>query len=206
MPCVGDVDALLGEVEEFVTGARRPQADERVLATMLFTDIVDSTAHGGGVGDGRWRELLDALGRHGPPPARRYRGGRSTRTGDGLLATFDGPARAIRCATAIRDASQALELAVRAGLHTGECELRDDDIGGIAVHIARPGRALAAPDEVLVSSTVGDLVAGSGLEFTLRGATPSRAFPRVGAAGPPARAHRHQRIARRAAARAARAH
>ena len=178
VPYLGDVDALIGEVEEFVTGERAAHVDERALATLLFVDIVDSTATAAAVGDGQWRGLLDRWEAMADRQLRRYRGHRVHGTGDGMLATFDGPARAIRCALAICDASQALDLHVRTGLHAGEVEIRDADIGGIAVHLAARICAHAAPDEVLVSSTVADLVAGSDLAFTSRGRHALKGIPR----------------------------
>jgi class 3 adenylate cyclase/alpha-beta hydrolase superfamily lysophospholipase len=178
VPYVGDVDALLGEIEEFVTGARAPLLEERALATMLFVDIVDSTATAAAMGDGRWRGVIDRWEGMAERQLQRYRGRRIQKTGDGMLATFDGPARAVRCAMAIRDATQALELRVRTGLHAGEVELRGDDIGGIAVHLAARICAQAGPDEVLVSSTVADLVAGSELAFTSRGRHALKGIPR----------------------------
>ncbi|MCV7380804.1 hydrolase [Mycobacterium alsense] len=165
----GDADALLDEVEEFLTGVRPLPAVERVLATVLFTDIVDSTKRAVELGDERWKVLL---GKHDAQVRRqleRFRGREVNTTGDGFLARFDGPARAIRCAMAIRDVLRSLGLEVRAGVHTGEVELRDDDISGIAVHIAARVAAAAGPGEVLVSRTVVDLVAGSGLSFAARG-------------------------------------
>jgi class 3 adenylate cyclase len=178
VPYLGDVDALIGEVEEFVTGERAAHVDERALATLLFVDIVDSTATAAAVGDGQWRGLLDRWEAMADRQLRRYRGHRVHGTGDGMLATFDGPARAIRCALAICDASQALDLHVRTGLHAGEVEIRDADIGGSAVHLAARICAHAAPDEVLVSSTVADLVAGSDLAFTSRGRHALKGIPR----------------------------
>jgi pimeloyl-ACP methyl ester carboxylesterase len=178
VPFVGDVDALVGEVEEFVTGVRVPRVDERALATLLFVDIVDSTATAAAIGDGPWRGLLDRWEAMADRQLRRYRGRRVHGTGDGMLATFDGPARAIRCALAIRDASQSLDLRVRSGLHAGEVELRGADVGGIAVHLAARICAHAAPDEVLVSSTVADLVAGSDLAFASRGRHALKGIPR----------------------------
>jgi pimeloyl-ACP methyl ester carboxylesterase len=178
VPFVGDVDALIGEVEEFVTGTRVADAGERALATVLFVDIVDSTATAAAIGDRRWRTLLERWEAMAGGELRRYRGRRVQGTGDGVLATFDGPARAIRCASAIRDASRSLDLRVRAGLHAGEVELRGDDIGGIAVHLAARICARAAADEVLVSSTVADLVAGSGLTFDSRGLHALKGIPR----------------------------
>jgi class 3 adenylate cyclase len=165
----GDADTVLDEIEEFLTGVRPLPAVERVLATVLFTDIVDSTKRAVELGDERWKELL---GRHDAQVRRqleRFHGREVNTTGDGFLARFDGPARAIRCAMAIRDVLRSLGLEVRAGVHTGEVELRDDDISGIAVHIAARVAAAAGAGEVLVSRIVVDLVAGSGLSFAARG-------------------------------------
>ncbi len=165
----GDTDAIMDPVEEFVTGERPTRELDRVLATVLFTDIVGSTARAVQIGDQRWRDLLathHALVRR---ELTRFRGREVKTTGDGFLATFDGPARAIRCACAIRDGVRPLGIEIRAGLHTGECELMGDDVGGIAVHIGARVAAGAAPSEVLVSSTVKDLVAGAGLRFADRG-------------------------------------
>jgi len=167
---VGDIDALLDEVEEFLTGARRTRERDRVLATVLFTDIVGSTARAVELGDQRWRDLLASHHTVVRRELGRCRGREVKTVGDGFLATFDGPARAIRCACAVRDAVQLLGIEIRAGLHTGECELIGDDVGGIAVHTAARVAATAAPGEVLVSSTAKDLVAGSGLRFVDRGA------------------------------------
>jgi class 3 adenylate cyclase len=178
VPFVGDVDALIGEIEEFVTGVRGAHADERALATVLFVDIVDSTATAAAIGDRAWRGLLDRWEAMADRQLRRYRGRRVHGTGDGMLATFDGPARAIRCALAIRDASQPLDLRVRSGLHAGEVEVRGADIGGIAVHLAARICARAGPNEVLVSSTVADLVAGSDLAFVSRGHHTLKGIPR----------------------------
>jgi class 3 adenylate cyclase len=139
------------------------------LATVLFTDIVGSTQTAANVGDQRWRELLDHHDTISAREIQRQRGRLIRSTGDGILATFDGPARAVQCACAIRDALQGSETKIRAGLHTGEIELLDDDIGGIAVHIGQRVSALADTDEVLVSRTVVDLVAGSGLTFSDHG-------------------------------------
>jgi class 3 adenylate cyclase len=168
-PWFGSVDALVAEIEEFLTGVRPQPEIDRVLATLLFTDIVGSTAQAAEMGDRRWRELLEkhhALVRR---ELQRFRGREVDTTGDGFLATFDGPARAVRCAAAIRDAVAGLGLAVRAGLHTGECELVGSGVAGIAVHLGARIAALAGAGEVLVSSTVKDLVAGSGLSFVDRG-------------------------------------
>jgi class 3 adenylate cyclase/pimeloyl-ACP methyl ester carboxylesterase len=156
-------------VHEFLTGHQAEVVDDRVLATVLFTDIVDSTRRAAEIGDRNWRALLDAHDAVVRAQLVRFRGREVNTSGDGFLATFDGPQRAIRCAMAIRDAVQALGIEVRAGLHTGECEIRGDDIGGIAVHIGARVSALAGPNDVLVSSTLRDLVIGSGLEFDDRG-------------------------------------
>jgi class 3 adenylate cyclase len=153
------------EVAEFLTGHQAEVADDRVLATVLFTDIVDSTRRAAEMGDRDWRALLDAHDAVVRAQLARFRGREVSTSGDGFLAMFDGPQRAIRCAMAVRDAVQALGIEVRAGLHTGECEVRGDDIGGIAVHIGARVSALAGPNNVLVSSTLRDLVIGSGLEF-----------------------------------------
>ncbi|MHB8463731.1 MAG: adenylate/guanylate cyclase domain-containing protein [Acidimicrobiales bacterium] len=166
---VGDADAVLNEIEEFLTGNRRPSARERVLATVLFTDIVESTARATQLGDARWRRLLDQHDRVCLQHIEQHRGQLVNTTGDGVLATFDGPARAIRCALGLRDALGALGLEIRAGLHTGEVDLRDHGVGGIAVHLAARVQAKAAPHEILVSRTVTDLVAGSGIDFADRG-------------------------------------
>ncbi|MHA7653675.1 adenylate/guanylate cyclase domain-containing protein [Mycobacterium sp. ML4] len=157
------------EIAEFLTGHRADVADDRVLATVLFTDIVDSTWRAATMGDRDWRALLDAHDAVVRSQLARFRGREVSTSGDGFLAMFDGPQRAIRCAMAIRDAVQALGIEVRAGLHTGEVEVRGDDIGGIAVHIGARVSALAGPNDVLVSSTLRDLVIGSGLEFEERG-------------------------------------
>ena len=156
------------EVAEFLTGTRPVEVD-RVLATVLFTDIVDSTGQAASLGDRRWRSLLNSHDQTVREQLRRFRGRELNTTGDGFVASFDGPARAIRCARAIGEATESLGLKVRIGVHTGECEVRGDDLGGLAVHIAARVSALAAPGEVLVSSTVKDLVVGSGIKFDDRG-------------------------------------
>jgi class 3 adenylate cyclase len=170
-------DEIAGEIEQFLTGERRAPEPDRVLATVLFTDIVDSTRTAAELGDARWRELLDRHERSVRGEVERAGGRLVKSTGDGFLATFDGPARGIRSARAILDGSDQQGIRVRAGLHTGECELRGDDIGGIAVHIAARVSALAGPGEVLVSRTVRDLVAGSGLAFEARGAHELKGVP-----------------------------
>jgi class 3 adenylate cyclase len=169
IPYSGDASALVDEIEDFLTGDRGSVSTDRVLSTVLFTDIVASTRHAVRVGDRKWTALLDAHDLVVSQELERYRGRKVNPTGDGMLATFDGPARAIRCAQAICSGVRALGIEARAGLHTGEIELREDDIGGIAVHIGQRVSALAAPGEVLVTRTVTDLVAGAGLEFEDRG-------------------------------------
>jgi pimeloyl-ACP methyl ester carboxylesterase len=165
----GDTDAIIDEVEEFITGVRPATRSERVLATVLFTDIAGSTERAADLGDARWRELLEA--HHGVVRSQleRYRGREIDTAGDGFLAAFDGPARGIECAVAVRDRVGELGLSVRSGLHTGECERMGDKLGGIAVHTGARVAGLAEPGEVLVSSTVRALVAGSGIEFEDRG-------------------------------------
>ena len=165
------------EVAEFLTGQQAEVADDRVLATVLFTDIVDSTRRAAEMGDRDWHALLDAHDAVVRSQLTRFRGREVNTSGDGFLAMFDGPQRAIRCAMAIRDAVQALGIEVRAGLHTGECEVRGDDIGGIAVHIGARVSALAGPNDVLVSSTLRDLVIGSGLQFEDRGSHTLKGVP-----------------------------
>jgi class 3 adenylate cyclase len=164
-------------VAEFLTGEQADVADDRVLSTVLFTDIVDSTRRAAEIGDRDWHALLDAHDAVVRSQLARFRGREVNTSGDGFLAMFDGPQRAIRCAMAIRDAVQALGIEVRAGLHTGECEVRGDDIGGIGVHIGARVSALAGPNDVLVSSTLRDLVIGSGLEFEERGAHELKGVP-----------------------------
>jgi class 3 adenylate cyclase len=164
-PWVGDSEAALAAIEEFLTGVRpRPQT-ERALATVLFTDIVDSTRLAGELGDRRWRELLEQHQELVRERLRHFEGREVKTTGDGFLATFDGPTRAVECARAIADEMPSLGIEVRAGLHTGEVELIGDDIGGIAVHVAARISALAGAGEVLTSRTVRDLAAGSGIAF-----------------------------------------
>jgi pimeloyl-ACP methyl ester carboxylesterase/DNA-binding CsgD family transcriptional regulator len=166
---VGDQDVILDEVEEFLTGMRHGGDLDTVLVTVLFTDIVASTERATEQGDRRWRELLEAHYALVRQELVRFRGREVNTTGDGFLATFDGPARAIRCACAISTGVQRLGLQIRAGVHTGECQLVEDQVGGIAVHTGARISALAGAGEVLVSSTVKDLVAGSGIQFQDRG-------------------------------------
>jgi class 3 adenylate cyclase len=172
---LGDQDSILDEIEQFLTGRRHAHEPERVLATVLFVDIAGSTARAATLGDHSWRELLQTFYARVRQVLHQYRGREINTSGDGFLATFDGPARAVRCASAIRDTVRSLNLEVRCGLHTGECELVGNDVAGIAVHTGARVAALAAPGEVLVSQTVRDLVAGSGLvleeygTYTLKG-------------------------------------
>jgi pimeloyl-ACP methyl ester carboxylesterase len=172
-----DADTILDEIEEFLTGVRRGPDPDRVLATVLFTDIVAATEKAASLGDRRWRDLLHnhhALVRR---ELARYRGREIDTAGDSFLAAFDGPARAVRCACAISDGVRSLGIEVRAGLHTGECEVMGEKLGGISVHIGARVAALAGPGEVLVSSTVKDLVAGSGLSFRERGSEQLKGVP-----------------------------
>jgi class 3 adenylate cyclase len=169
--------ASFQEIAEFLTGHQADVADDRVLATVLFTDIVDSTRRAADIGDRDWHALLDAHDAVVRAQLARFRGREVNTSGDGFLVMFDGPQRAIRCAMAIRDAVQALGIQVRTGLHTGECEVRGDDIGGIGVHIGARVSALAKANDVLVSSTLRDLVIGSGLEFEARGSYELKGVP-----------------------------
>jgi len=172
-----DADQIVDEVEEFLTGVRRGPEPDRVLATVLLTDIVASSERAAEIGDRRWRELLEAHHALVRRELARWRGREVDTAGDGFLATFDGPARAIRCACAIRDGLRALGLEIRAGLHTGECEIIGGKVGGIAVHTAARVTARAAPREVLVSGTVRDLIAGSGIELEDRGVHTLKGIP-----------------------------
>jgi class 3 adenylate cyclase len=176
-PWLGDRDTVLNEVEKFLTGKHQVLEPERVLATVLFTDIQGSTERAAALGDHSWRELLEAFYAKVREVLRQYRGREINTLGDGFLAAFDGPARAIRCAGAIRDAVRSLNLEVRCGLHTGECEVVGNDLAGIAVHTGARVAGLAAPGEVLVSQTVRDLVAGSGLSFEDRGIHALKGLP-----------------------------
>jgi class 3 adenylate cyclase len=174
---VGDWEALIGELEEFLTGTRHEREPDRMLATVLFTDICDSTRHAAEMGDRGWRFLLERHDTLFRQALERHRGREVKRTGDGFLATFDGPARAIRCAASVAEAMGSLGLQIRAGLHTGELEVMDGDLGGLAVHIASRVMGAAAPNEVLVSGTVKDLVVGSGIDFEDRGERELRGVP-----------------------------
>jgi class 3 adenylate cyclase len=172
-----DADRIVAEVREFLTGIREEYESERVLATILFADIVDSTSRAAALGDRRWRDLL---GRHYAvvrAELGRFRGRELDTAGDGVFASFDGPARAIRCAVAVAKAVRPLGITVRVGLHTGECEVIGDKVGGIAVHIGARVASRAGDGEVLVSSTVRDLVVGSGIEFEDRGVQALKGVP-----------------------------
>ena len=166
---VGDTGPMLDEIEEFVTGVRGGSGAERILATVVFTDIVGSTDRAALLGDGRWRDLLDRHDQGVRTQIERFRGREVKTVGDGFVATFDSPGRAIECALAIRETLGALDIGVRAGIHTGEIEVRGDDVAGMAVHIGARVSALARAGEVLVSSTVKDLVVGSRVQFEERG-------------------------------------
>jgi class 3 adenylate cyclase len=168
VPWASEAD-IAGEIEEFLTGTRKLAPSSRMLATVLFTDIVGSTEHASILGDRSWKDLLENHDRAVERQLRRYGGRLVKGTGDGVLAIFDGPARAVQCAGAVREAVQQLGLQIRAGLHTGEIERRGDDVSGIAVHLAQRVKGRAEPGEILVSRTVVDLVAGSDLHFDNRG-------------------------------------
>jgi len=179
LPFSGDSDRIVEEVEEFLTGTHTGAEFERILATLVFTDIVESTSVAARVGDRAWRDLLDQHNELLRREFARFRGREVTTTGDGFLATFDGPGKAVRCALSITEAATTLGLEVRAGVHTGEVDVRELDVGGLAVHIAARVAALAAPGEVLVSSTVKDLLVGSGIEFEARGSHALKGVPEM---------------------------
>jgi class 3 adenylate cyclase len=184
LPWVGDSDAIIDEVERFLVriwkrGGWEEPEPERVLSTVLFTDIVGATARAAELGDRRWRELLERHHALIRKHLARFHGRELDTAGDGFFASFDGPARGVRCARALSEAMHELGLEIRAGLHTGECELIDGKIGGIAVHIGARVASEAQAGEVLVSSTVKDLVAGSGLQFRARGAAQLKGVPGV---------------------------
>ncbi|MGH7406846.1 MAG: adenylate/guanylate cyclase domain-containing protein, partial [Candidatus Methylomirabilales bacterium] len=176
-PWVGDQDAILNEIQEFLTGVRPSPESDRVLATVLFTDIVGSTEWAVRLGDRAWHDLLERHQALVRKELARFRGREVDTAGDGFFATFDGPARAIRCACTVRDGVRELGIEIRAGLHTGEIELAGDKVGGIAVHIGARVAATARDGEVLVSSTVKDLVAGSGIRFADRGTHALKGIP-----------------------------
>ena len=177
LPYLAAADAIVAETREFLTGVREPAEPDRVLATILFSDIVGSTEQATALGDRRWRDTLDAHDTAVRRQIERFRGREIKTTGDGFLATFDGPARAIRCGSAIREAARGVGVDVRVGLHTGEIELRGEDIGGVAVHVAQRVCAVADPGDVLVSGAVPLLVAGAGIEFTERGTHELKGLP-----------------------------
>jgi class 3 adenylate cyclase len=177
LPAFGDVEPILDEIRAFVTGRRSAPAGDRVLATVPFTDIVQSTRRAAELGDRQWRVLLASHHAAVRRELQEFRGREVDTAGDGFLATFDGPGRAIRCAAAIQDSVRALGLDIRAGLHTGEIEVEDDGVTGIAVHIGARVAALAGPSEILVTSTVKDLVVGSEIKFEDRGAQPLKGVP-----------------------------
>jgi class 3 adenylate cyclase len=174
---LGDVDSVVDEVEEFLTGTRAFVDTDRVLATVLFIDIVGSTERAAELGDRRWRDILDAHDQLAERQLARYRGTLVKATGDGLVATFDGPARAIRCALALRDGLRAMDIEIRGGLHCGEIELRGPDVSGLAVHIAARVQTVARPGEVLVTRTVKDLVVGVEIPFVDHGLHALRGVP-----------------------------
>ena len=176
-PWIGDIDPIVDEVEEFLTGARHAAESDRILATVLFTDLVGSTEKAAVLGDRKWGDLLGTYYALARRELVRFRGHEVDTAGDGFFATFDGPARGIRCAAAIANGAKDLGLDARAGLHTGECEVMGAKIGGIAVHIGARVAAMAGAGEVLVSHTVRDLVAGSGLEFEERGTHTLKGVP-----------------------------
>lgn len=178
--CAGDQQALVDEIEEFLTGRLTARASDRVLATVLFTDMVDSTTRAASAGDRRWRDVLERHQRLAGREVGRYRGRVIKSTGDGILASFDGPARAVRAGMALRDrAPSDLGVELRVGIHTGECEVIGDDLGGIGVHIAARVQGAAHPGEVLVSSTVKNLVVGSELRFADRGEHALKGVPEL---------------------------
>jgi class 3 adenylate cyclase len=176
-PWIGDQDSIVEEIEEFLTGVRRHRKPDRVLATIMFTDIVSSTERAAKLGDRAWRDLLGTHDEVMRRQLERFQGRPVKTLGDGFLATFDGPARAIHCARAAVDSVRELGVEIRAGLHTGEVEVMGDDVGGMAVHIAARVGAKAEAGEVLVSSTVRDLVVGSRIEFDERGSHELKGVP-----------------------------
>jgi class 3 adenylate cyclase len=171
------LDAFLADIEEFVTGARPPQAVDRILATVLFLDLVGSTAKAASLGDAAWKNVLEGFYLVVRRELLRYRGLERSTSGDGFFATFDGPGRAVHCALAIAQSVRDLGLEIRAGVHVGECELMGDDVGGLAVHVGARVMGLAAPGTVLASSTVKDLTSGSGLQFTDAGSHELKGVP-----------------------------
>lgn len=177
LPYFGDADSVLSEIQEFLTGVRPPYESDRVLATVLFVDIVRSTERAAAAGDARWRDVLTAYQSQAGAEIARFKGKVIDTAGDGVFAIFDGPARTIRCAHALQEAMRPLGLALRAGLHTGECEMAGAKVMGLAVHIAARIAGMAESGEILVSTTVRDLVAGSGLHFEDRGSQVLKGVP-----------------------------
>ena len=177
LPWFGDADSVIAEIQEFLTGARPVSGSDRILATVLFVDVAGSTERAAQLGDARWRDLLAGYHARANTEIERFSGRLIDTAGDGVFAAFDGPARAVRCAQAILAGASRLGLTLRAGAHTGECERSGDKLVGMAVHIAARVSSAAMPDEVLVSSTVRDLVAGSGLQFTERGTQVLKGVP-----------------------------
>jgi class 3 adenylate cyclase len=174
---VGNAELVLGEIQEFLTGRRPPPRADRLLLTILFTDIAGSTERASALGDRAWRDLLEKHNQMVRKELALHRGREVKTTGDGFLATFDGPARGIQCAGAIRGAAATMGIPLRLGLHTGECEILGTDVGGIGVHIAQRVMSEASPGEILVSSTVRDLVSGSGIQFQDRGSHTLKGVP-----------------------------
>lgn len=177
MPMMGDVDALLDEVREFLTGERAAPESDRILATILFCDIVDSTIRAAELGDHEWKRLLLQFYAMVDGKLHHFRGRKLDTAGDGLFAAFDGPARAVRCGAALVDAAKALSLQVRVGVHTGECEVLGEKYSGIAVHLGARVASAADPGQVLVTSTVKDLVVGSGIHFEDLGSRTLKGVP-----------------------------
>ncbi len=177
LPWYADAEVVAGEIQQFLTGVREPVEPDRVLTTVLFTDIVGSTEQASALGDRRWRDLLELHHSRIRTELKRFRGREIDTAGDGFLAAFDGPARAIRCACAAVEAITGLGIEIRAGVHTGECEVLGEKLSGVAVHIGARVAGQAAPGEVLVSSTVKDLVAGSGIVFEDRGTAELKGVP-----------------------------
>ena len=177
LPWFGDANAPLAEIEEFLTGARPSEAYERILTTVLFADVVGSTATAASIGDSQWRDHIEAFYQIARQELDRFRGVLVQTTGDGILATFDGPARAVRCAIALGSAVRTNGLEVRVGVHTGEVQLMSDKIVGLAVHIASRVMDIAEPGETLVSSTVKDITAGAGIDFEDRGKHSMKGVP-----------------------------
>jgi len=172
-----DMETILADIQEFVTGERPIESSDRILATVLFLDVASSTERAAELGDTAWRNLLNSYYAIVRKELARFRGKETNTAGDGFLATFDGPARAVRCALSISNAVKQLGIAVRAGVHTGECELMGDNVGGIAVHTGARAMAKAEPGTVLVTGTVKDLVAGSGIEFKEMGTHELKGLP-----------------------------